>query len=71
MKNNNTHIVISTANYEYDAESFRNSIKLVARTIIEILRLSNGCEVEASYIANNTYVLDWLLNEAKIEDKPM
>ncbi len=66
---NNTHTITISAPYEYDAEEFRHAIKQVARTIVEILRLSNGCEVDASEIANKTYVLDWLLNEVEIKDE--
>lgn len=64
----NIHNIVIPANNEYDAESFRDAIHQVARLIAEILRLSNGCEVDASEIANKTYVLDWLLNETEIKD---
>lgn len=66
---NNTHTITISSPYEYDAEEFRHAIHQVARLIAEILRLSNGCEVEASEIANKTYVLDWLLNETEIKDE--
>lgn len=68
MNTNNTNITIISAKNEYDAEEFRHAIHQVVRTIAQILRLSNGCEVDASEIANNTYVLDWLLNETEIKD---
>lgn len=68
MDTNKKDYIILSPRCEFSSEEFRNAIHNVARTILEILRLSNGCEVEASYIANNTYVLDWLLNEVEITD---
>ena len=65
----NTRTLTISANNDYDAEEFRHAIHQVVRTIAQILRLSNGCEVDASEIANNTYVLDWLLNEVEIKDE--
>lgn len=67
METKKDYIILSPR-CEFSAEEFRNAIHEVARTIAEILRLSNGCDIEASYVANKTYVLDWLLNETEIKD---
>ena len=53
---------------EYDANEFRSAIADVQRLIRDILRLSGGCEMDPSSIANRAYVLDWLMDEVEIKD---
>jgi len=56
---------------DFDAQAFRDAIVDATLLITDILRHSynsNGCDLDASEIANRMYVLQWLLTDAEIVD---
>jgi len=55
---------------EYDAEEFKAHIVDVIRLIQEILRRADNCDMDASEVANRSYVLDWLAFDVDIKDAP-
>ena len=67
--NENTKETITLSNQiQYNAVSFSEAIKDVSRLIRDILRLSKDCQISANEIADRTYVLDWMTNDAEIKD---